>query len=69
MIDLEINIVWRREFNMRTIGSIVIMVLAAVIGLLLGSFLGNPVGGMILLAVISGIACIIYTLDNPVKKD
>ena len=66
---MEINIVWRREFNMRTRDSIVIMVLAAVVGLFLGSFLENPVGGMILLAVISGIACIIYTLDNPVKKD
>lgn len=54
---------------MRTIVSIVIMVLAAVGGLLLGSLLGNPVGGMILLAVISGITSIIYTLDNPVKKD
>ncbi|MBS6613778.1 MAG: hypothetical protein KH285_03400 [Anaerotruncus sp.] len=32
--------------------------------LLIGSALAEPMGGAILLALISGITCIIYTIDN-----
>ena len=49
---------------MRTIGSVIIMIIASVAGLLLGALLNNAIGGMILLALISGIACIIYTLEK-----
>lgn len=51
----------------RTVVSLIIMVISALAGFLVGAFLNNAVGGAILFAIISGIACIIYTVDNPRK--
>lgn len=51
----------------RTVVSLIIMVISAFAGFLVGAFLNNAVGGAILFAIISGIACIIYTVDNPRK--
>lgn len=49
----------------RTVVSVMIMLLCAAAGLFLGASLNNAIGGSILGALISGIACLIYTLDNP----
>lgn len=51
----------------RTVVSLIIMVISAFAGFLVGAFLNDAVGGAILFAIISGIACIIYTVDNPRK--
>lgn len=51
----------------RTAVSLIIMVISAFAGAIVGAFLNNAVGGAILFALISGIACIIYTVDNPRK--
>ena len=49
----------------RTIISLIIMIASSCVGLVVGGLLNNDmVGGMILFALISGIACIIHTLDN-----
>ena len=48
----------------KTIISLIIMVLSSCIGLFVGGMLNNMVGGMILFALISGIACIIHTLEK-----
>lgn len=50
----------------RTVSSVIIMVIAAVIGLFAGSTLqdGSPLTGAVLFSMIAGIACIIYCLDN-----
>jgi len=48
----------------RTIISVIIMILAGIIGFFFGSPFGNRFGGAILFSMISGIGCIIYTLDN-----
>ena len=44
--------------------SLIIMVLSAVAGFFVGSTIDNAFGGAILFALISGIACIVYTIDN-----
>lgn len=49
---------------LKTIASVIIMIISSAAGLFLGAILNNVIGGMILLALVSGIACIIYTLDN-----
>ena len=48
----------------KTIISLIIMIVSSCIGLFVGGMLNNMVGGMILFALISGIACIIHTLEN-----
>ena len=48
----------------RTIVSVIIMILAGIVGLFVGAFLENNLAGAILFSMIAGIACIIYTLDN-----
>ena len=51
----------------RTVGSVIIMAIAAVVGFFIGStFSGSDggFGGAILLTLISGIACIVYAIDN-----
>ncbi len=48
----------------RTIVSVIIMILVGIIGFFIGSALDNSFGGAILFSMISGIGCIIYTLDN-----
>lgn len=52
----------------RTAVSVIIMVVCSAAGLFIGASLGSAVGGCILGALISGIACIIYTLDNQNSK-
>lgn len=51
----------------RTVVSVIIMIIAGFVGFIAGAFLDNAMGGAILFSMISGIACIIYTLDNPRK--
>ena len=49
----------------RTAVSVVIMVIAGIVGFFVGGFLGNElVNGAILFSMIAGIACLIYTIDN-----
>lgn len=48
----------------RTVVSVIIMILCGIIGLFFGGALNNAIGGSILGVLISGIACIIYVLDN-----
>ncbi len=48
----------------RTIVSVIILILVGIIGFFIGSALDNSFGGAILFSMISGIGCIIYTLDN-----
>ena len=49
----------------RTVVSIIIMVICGAVGLFGGGALNNAIGGSILGVLLSGIACIIYVLDNP----
>ena len=46
----------------------VVSILCGVAGLFLGASLNNAIGGCILGVLISGIACIIYVLDNQDKN-
>lgn len=48
----------------RTIVSVIIMILCGLVGLYFGGYLHDAIGGCILGVLISGIACIIYVLDN-----
>ncbi len=51
----------------RTVVSVITMAIAAVVGFFIGSTFSGSDGGFgcaILLALISGIACIVYALDN-----
>ena len=51
----------------RTVVSVIIMVIAAVVGFFIGSAVSGSDGGFgcaILLTLISGIACIVYAIDN-----
>lgn len=52
----------------RTVVSVIIMILASIAGLFVGIALreeGGALSGAVLFALIAGIACIIYVLDNP----
>ena len=51
----------------RTVASVIIMVIAALAGFFAGSALNDGLHGAILFALISGIGCIVYTVDNPEK--
>lgn len=48
----------------RTTVSVIIMVLAGIVGFFVGSSLNDGFGGAILFSMIAGIACLIYTTDN-----
>jgi len=48
----------------KTIVSLIIMVISSCIGLYIGGMLNSMIGGAILFALISGISCIVYTIDN-----
>lgn len=48
----------------RTVVSVVIMMIASIIGLFVGATMNEALNGAILFSLISGIACIIYTIDN-----
>lgn len=54
--------------NMKTIGSAVVIILAAIVGLFLGAAMNDGLNGSILLAVIAGFVCVIYTIENSGKK-
>ena len=51
----------------RTVVSVIIMVIAGIIGFFMGAFLDDAMGGAILFAMIAGMACIIYAIDNHEK--
>ena len=51
-----------------TIVSVVVMIIASIVGLLAGAFVNDLAGGAILFAVIAGIACIIHTIDKKETK-
>lgn len=48
----------------RTVVSVIVMVIAAIVGFFIGASLDDALGGAILFALIAGFACVIYTLDN-----
>lgn len=53
----------------RTVVSVIIMAVSGFAGFIAGAFMdNNAMGGAILFSLISGIACIIYTIDNQEKK-
>ena len=52
------------SYMFKTVVSVIIMVVASIAGMFLGALFNNAIGGMILLALISGIACVIHSLDN-----
>ena len=54
--------------NMKTIGSAVVIILAAIVGLFLGAAMNDGLSGSILLAVIAEFVCVIYTIENSGKK-
>ena len=50
----------------RTAVSVVIMGIAGVAGLFVGGLLQEDgMGGAVLFSLIAGLACLIYTVDNP----
>ena len=51
----------------RTVVSLIIMVIAGIFGFFLGATLSEAMLGAILFSMISGIACIVYSIDN--KED
>ncbi len=59
--------------NFRTVASVIIMVIAGIVGFFVGaylsdgSYMSDAMGGAILFSLISGNACLIYTIDNPEK--
>lgn len=48
----------------RTVVSVIIIVLAGIVGFFVGASANESMGGAILFAMVAGIACVIYTLDN-----
>ena len=48
----------------RTVTSIIIMVIAGIIGFFIGATMNEAMSGAVLLSMIAGFACVIYTLDN-----
>ena len=48
----------------RTVGAVIIMVIAAAVGFFAGAALDDAMGGMILFAVIAGFGCTVYAIDN-----
>jgi hypothetical protein len=55
--------------NFRTEVSITVMILAGIVGFFLGAAVDDCMGGAILFALIAGIACIVYTIDNQGKHE
>lgn len=45
------------------------MCIAGIVGYFIGAALAEPMGGAILLAMIAGIACVIYTIDNSTEQE
>ena len=66
-MEKKITCLAAKEGNLsviKTIASVIIMIIVSAAGLFLGALLNNAIGGMILVALVSGIACIIYTLEK-----
>lgn len=57
--------VYMKKF--RTSISVTIMIFAAIGGYLTGATANEPMGGAILFAMIAGLACIVYAIDNQGK--
>lgn len=53
----------------KTIGAIFAMVVASIVGFFIGAALNDIVGGMILMVLISGIACIIHAIETSNKSE
>ena len=51
----------------RTAVSVITMGIAGIAGLFIGAAVNDALGGAILFSMIAGIACMIYTIDNPEK--
>ena len=51
----------------RTVVSLIIMIIAGIIGFFAGAALDEGLNGAILFSLIAGIGCIIYTIDNQEK--
>lgn len=49
----------------RTVVAVILMLLAAAVGFFAGAAMNNCFGGAILFALIAGLACVVYTIDNP----
>ena len=54
--------------SMKTIGSDVVIILAAIVGLFLGAAMNDRLSSSILLTVIAGFICVIYTIESSGKK-
>ena len=48
----------------RTIASLIIMIIAGMVGLFAGAFFNEAIGGATLFSMVAGIACVIYAIDN-----
>jgi CHASE2 domain-containing sensor protein len=48
----------------RTVISLIIMVIAGIVGFFIGASINDAMCGAILFSMISGIACIVYVIDN-----
>ncbi len=48
----------------KTVLAVIIMGIAGIVGFFIGATLDEAMGGAILFSMITGIACIIYTIDN-----
>lgn len=48
----------------RTVVSVVIMVLAAVVGMFVGMAVNEGLNGAVLFSMIAGFACTVYAIDN-----
>ena len=48
----------------RTVASVIIMAVAGTAGFFIGAALNDGLHGAILFSLISGIACVIYAIDN-----
>lgn len=53
---------------MKTIVSMLLMIVAAVIGAFLGAGMNDVMGGAILFAMITGFACTIYAVESGKKQ-
>ena len=53
----------------RTVASVIIMVIAGIVGFFIGVAVGEAMSGAILFSMIAGIACVVYAIDNSGKTD
>lgn len=53
----------------RTVASVIIMAVCGIIGFFIGSLIEEPMGGAILFSMISGIACVVYAMDNRESRE